>query len=136
MIVLTLNELYKIADKSKIKVDRFPLKTTKACSVRLPDMILRIGVDTNQINSCAEEKELLGHELAHCIVNSFYYLNSTQCVKGKAERRALRWEAENIMPKNELIELLEAGVTEVWEIAEYFEVTETFVLRVCKFYGF
>ncbi|HKM01193.1 MAG TPA: hypothetical protein VJ083_03965 [Sedimentibacter sp.] len=133
---MTLKQLYDYAEENDINIDNFSLPDAKACCVALPNGDMRIGIDVSHAKSTAEEKELLGHELAHCMKNAFHYLHSPPCVRSKAEHRALCWEAENFMPKQDLVELFRAGITEMWEIAEYFEVTESFVIRVCKLYGF
>ena len=42
---------------------------------------------------------------------------------------------KKLIPKDELKNAADSGITEVWELAEYFNVTEDFVKRAIYIYG-
>lgn len=41
---------------------------------------------------------------------------------------------QKLMPSDELLQAVQNGCVEVWELAEYFDVTEDFVRRACEIY--
>jgi hypothetical protein len=45
----------------------------------------------------------------------------------RAEYRALRWAAQWLIPLDKLAQAFKWGIFEVWELAEYFDVTEDMV---------
>ncbi len=91
-------------------------------------------MDPFQIETAAEERVHLAHELGHCETGSFYNVYSTLDIRGKQERRADGWAISRLMPFYELKNALNAGITEVWELAEYFDVTEDFIHKAVRYY--
>lgn len=43
------------------------------------------------------------------------------------EYRALRWAAQYLIPLNRLIQAIRSGIRQLWELAEYFHVTEELI---------
>ncbi len=91
-------------------------------------------MDPFQIETVAEEKVHLAHELGHCETGSFYNIYSSLDIREKQERRADGWAVLKLMPFCDFKNALSLGFTEIWELAEYFEVTEEFVLKAIKYY--
>ena len=129
MILLTLTQLYTIADTNNIPVYHFPLYPLKSMSV--PGAI---GIDANQLKSHSEEKEQLAHELGHCIKNAFYTGNSPYELRAQKEYRADKWSIQHLIPFPKLLNALHNGITEIWELAEYFEVSENLIKKSLKLY--
>lgn len=76
-----------------------------------------------------EDKTALFHELGHCETGSFYNQYTPHDVRQKHENRADKWAIKKLVPKDELEEAVSAGYTEVWELAELFDVTEDFMRK-------
>lgn len=80
-----------------------------------------------------EYRTILAHELGHHftamgdVLPYCMYSYSGQLDTGRAENRANRWAADQLIPWTELSRAVRAGVTERWELAEYFGVTEELV---------
>ncbi len=121
--------LYKIADENGISVYHFPLSPIKSMSV--PGSI---GIDADMLETTRDEKELLAHELGHCMRNAFYTGRSDFQLRGQCEAKANKWEVETLIPFDELEIALKDGCCEKWEIAEYFDVPETVVELASKLY--
>lgn len=94
-----------------------------------------IVVDLNKINTCAEETVIMAHELGHCETGAFYNEKTLE-LRSRMEYRADKWAIKKLVPENELIDAFENGVSEIWELAEHFNVTEDFMIKVCEFYGY
>lgn len=66
----------------------------------------------------------------------WYIENTPLWLRKKYERAADKWAIKKLIPKDELEAAFQKGITEVWELAEYFEVTEDFVRKAAKEYGY
>ena len=131
---MQLTELYNIAEKSGIRVDDFKLdENTQSLAVYFDDMYA-IAIDISKLNSNAEIMEALAHELGHCKTHSLYNINNILDVRTKHEYNADKWACEKLIPKEEMQEAFENGYVEVWQLAEYFDVTESLVKKALWIY--
>lgn len=126
--------LYKYAEKHHIDVDWFSLPVTPSLSVKLPDNSCAIGIDPWKMETIAEETVCLAHELGHCETDSFYDPTTGLPVKQKCENRADRWAIQRLVPRREFFRAVESGCTEVWQLADYFNVTEEFMRKAMCYY--
>lgn len=128
---MTVYELYDLADRMHVEVDAFELRRHEALSI-MDDGMCYIAIDPFKLTSSADEKTKLAHELGHCATGAFYNQYSPSDLIGRYERRADKWAINQIIPKDELDAAVAEGRTEIWELAEYFNVTERFMrLAVC-----
>ena len=125
-------ELYRIAERDGITVDRFSLNENKSVSVCM-DGGLFVGLD-GKIDG-ADEKVCLAHELGHCETMSFYNLYSSLDVRGKHERRANVWAIKKLIPKSKYLWALKHGYEDIYSLAEYFGVTPEFAKKTAEYYG-
>lgn len=119
--------LYKIAENNNIDVYRYPLGIVESMST--PGNVV---LDTD-IKEEAKEKVHLAHELGHCMTNAFYYYWNYE-THGRMEERANRWAYKKLMPLSELEEALSCGITETWELAEYFGIDEETLIKAIEYY--
>ncbi len=80
------------------------------------------------------KKELIAHELGHCEYAGFYNRLTPLNTRERIEYRARKWQILRLMPLGELREALKSGITAPWSLAEYFGVSEKFVLEACEYY--
>ncbi len=81
-----------------------------------------------------ERKVHLAHEIGHCMTGAFYHPYSPLETRSRCEYKANMWMAQRLIPKADLQRAFENGITEVWELAEHFEVTEDLVRFACYEY--
>ena len=80
----------------------------------------------------AEEKTKLAHELGHCETGSFYNQSAALDVRQKHENQADRWAIQHLIPSGALEEAIANGCAELWQLADYFGVTEDLMRKaVC-----
>ena len=132
--MIKLDELYEIAEKQNIEVYSFNLPLINSVSTMNPNGSCCIGIDPFSIETYAQEKEHLAHELGHCVTGSFYNRYSTCDIISKAEYKADKWAIKKLIPKDELKEALEDGYTEPWQLAERFDVPCDFMCKALNFY--
>ena len=128
---MTLLEIYQDCDNKGIDIDYYPMKIAK--SLAFPEGWIAIDVD--KIENSVEEKEIIAHEASHIETGSFYNIYSPIDVKAKHERRAAKATIKKLVPKDELIEAIKCGFIEHWELAEYFGVSDKFMIKAMEFYG-
>ncbi len=119
-----LLELYCIADLSGVEIDCFELCKRESLSIAEPDGTCFIAIDPFKLTSYRDERMKLAHELGHCVTGSFYNQRACCDVRQKHENRADKWAISVLIPADELEQAVAAGHTELWDLAEYFDVTE------------
>lgn len=127
-----LSKLYQIAQREQIEVDCFDLGKREALSIMDESGNCYIAIDPYQLISNRDEKLKLAHEIGHCITGSFYNVHATVDCRQKHENTADKWAVNQLIPASALDEAVAEGCTELWELAEKFDVTEDFMRKaVC-----
>ena len=124
-----LTDLYRKAEELDIRVIQFPMASLRAVST--PDNY--IGIDPDKLED-REELVCLAHEMGHCATGSFYTSDATMLDLTRQEQRADRWAIRQLVPLEELKNLLRSGVDRWDEAAEHFQVTEEFMRKAVAFY--
>lgn len=123
-----------MAQQENIAVDAFPLGHREALSIMDGDGTCYIAIDPRKITSEADERVKLCHELGHCITGSFYNQHSGYDCRQRHENRADKWAVRHLVSVEELDDAIAMGHTELWELAEYFGVTEAFIKKAVCLY--
>lgn len=131
---MELLELYQLADAEHIPVYSFDLPQTHSLSLMNNDGSCAVAIDPFGLNSTKDEKIRLAHELGHCVTGSFYNRYSDFDIKARSEYKADKWAIKKLIPKDELQAAFEQGYTEPWDLAEYFNVTEEFIIKAVNYY--
>lgn len=74
----------------------------------------------------------LAHEIGHCETLAFYNAYSPLEIRERHESRANRWAVSKLVPVRELTEALKNGINEIWDLAEFFNVTEDFMRKAIE----
>lgn len=125
---MDISKLYDIAEENEIDIDYFPMMA--ATSIATP---YGVAIDLDKLNTSADEKACLAHELGHCMTGAFYSVKTLE-TRGRMEERANRWAIYRLVPIRRLLNAVKSGITEKWEPADYFDVPESFVDVATRFY--
>lgn len=125
---MTLSHLYKIASDNNILVDNFDTKEVESFS--MPQVVV---LNKKKLRTSKDVKVHLAHELGHCQTGSFYNINTLE-TRERMEHRADRWAIKKLIPFSSLVSALENGITERWELADHFGVTEDYIDKAKSFY--
>jgi hypothetical protein len=131
---MTITSLYDIADKNNIMLVYLPLRSCGSVSTLDDNGLCAIGLDPHRLETSADERTRLSHELGHCMTYSFYNRYSRADIRGKHEYRANKWAVHTVVPYTDLQFAFEQGYTEVWELAEFFNVTEDMIRTALYMY--
>lgn len=121
------------ATSQDIDIDWLPLSSLDALSIEHKGEYA-IVLDPNKIESSADENTKLAHELGHCLYGGFYSSTTPLYIREKHEYKANVWAVKFLVPWDELHEAVHNGITEPWELAEYFSVTEAFINLALEYY--
>lgn len=127
---MTLDELYDRAQQQGIEIDDFEMR--EIVSASFPENW--IALDTRKIKTKAEEKVILAHEIGHCETGSFYNIYSPVDLRGKHEHTANKRSYQILVPYAELTAAVKKGMTEIWELAEYFDVPFEFMQSAAEYW--
>lgn len=134
--MMDLMGLYRLAEDNDIAVDCFELKKREALSVMDNDGACYIAIDPFKLASELDEKMKLGHELGHSMTGSYYNKYATCDVRRRHENRADKWAINEFVSEQELDEAISDGHTEMWDLADYFHVTEDFMRKAVCWYTY
>ncbi|WP_195543655.1 ImmA/IrrE family metallo-endopeptidase [Massiliimalia timonensis] len=127
-------ELYREINNHDIIFELFSLNDTDSISIMDDHGACYIGMDPTRVHNLAEEKVTLAHEVGHCMTGSFYNRYSKLNDIEQKEHRADTWAVNKIIPFKKLEHAFQNGIVEVWELAEYFNVTEEFIYKSLAVY--
>lgn len=91
-----------------------------------------ILIDKNLSN--AKKLEILSEELAHHEITYGNILNEKDIQNKKYELKARRLAYEKLIPLKDLVNAFLQGIHNLYELANFFEVTESFVLQSIEHY--
>jgi len=129
-----LGSLYDYAKEHNIPILPFPLPKTHSMSVMDDRGNCFIGMDVGVTDGAALERVHLSHELGHCVTGSFYNIHAAVDCRRRHENRADKWAVEQLITVEDLDDAIAEGCTEVWELAERFDVTEDFIRKAVCYY--
>ena len=128
-----MKALFAAARSCGIKVEYTKLPENSSLSIEYNGQQY-IAMDYSLLFKTSEERVHLAHELGHCITGSFYNFYSCFDIRAKQEYRADVWAAEQLIPVQELLMAFERGYSELWQLSDYFQVTESFIVTVIDIY--
>lgn len=126
--------LYRYAEKRNIEISAFPLPETASMSIEAESGNCYIGIDYSKFDDEASERVHLGHEIGHCVTGSFYNRNAKMDIRQKHENRADKWAIRRLIPAKDLDKAVAEGHTEIWDLADYFGVTEEMMRKAVCLY--
>lgn len=122
-------ELYKFAEQKHIAVYRRSIPEAKGMAI--PGSIC---LDVDLIFDGPVERTVMAHDLGHCATGSFYSRNDPPYIRRRMENRADKWAIKKLVPKDKLKAAIRSGYTQVWELADFFRVTEQMMLKALCLY--
>lgn len=131
---MQIQNLYTLAQQQNIEVLSCSMPRTESMSLMLENGSCVIGMDDSVRDGGVQERVHLSHELGHCVTGSFYNIHAAIDHRQRHENRANKWAIQALIPVEELDNAIAEGCTEVWELAERFQVTEDFIRKAVCFY--
>lgn len=86
-----------------------------------------IFIDAESIATTAEEACIVAHELGHCETGTTHAVYSPLDLVEKHEYAANKKAVHRLIPYADMLDAIRSGCTEVWMLADQFNVTEDFI---------
>ena len=131
---MQIQNLYDFAKQQNIEVLSYPMPENGSMSVMLEDGRCFVGVDDSVRDGGVQERVHLSHELGHCATGSFYNIYAAIDHRQRHENRADKWAVQTMIPVEDLDDAVAHGCTELWELADRFDVTEDFIKKAVCWY--
>ena len=91
-------------------------------------------LDWSLLASDAARAVCLAHELGHVETGAFYSRGAPELDRRRAELRARRWAIRRLLPREDLLSALRAGVTSPWDLADRFSLPEPLIREALSLY--
>ena len=131
---MNAHDLYVLARQQNIEVIETNLPENGSLSIMDDSGNCYIGIDESVMDGGALEIVHMAHELGHCLTGSFYNRHTRFDVRQRHENRADKWAIRQIISVEDLYTAIASGYTEIWQLAEYFSVTEQFMRKAICLY--
>lgn len=128
-----LQQLYEIAEAHDIGVYYYDIGEAPAATVS-GEGFSAIALNPRENRSERAELEHLSHEMGHIETGTLHRAGADPTEVMRNEYRCAAWVVKYLVPIDELEEVIGQGYTEVWELAEYFGVSEECILDAIKIY--
>lgn len=131
---MNLNNLYNLTEKEKIKIYSWHIEDAYGLYLNI-DKINAIALNYDNIGTYIEEKCVLAEELGHYYYDATYspYCQNLQIIS-KQEKKAKKWAYTILVPYEDLRRAIKKGITTIYNLANYFDVTENFMNECIQFY--
>ncbi|WP_371106718.1 ImmA/IrrE family metallo-endopeptidase, partial [Staphylococcus sp. HMSC62D11] len=110
------------------------IKETNNLPYNLSGLTLDHYIFINSNHSKSKQLETLAEEIAHTQITYGDIRNQNNLLNRKYELKARRLSYEILMPLSEIIEAYKQGVQNMYELADFFEVSEGFVQQCIRHY--
>lgn len=127
-------DLYNLAEENSVVIESYALTESESLSIMNDSGECFVAIDPMKLKSVDDERIKLTHELGHCMTGAFYSRYTPLNTRAFCERKAANWAIKKLIPKNELMSVLESGKSQIWELAEHFGVDEAFVSMAIEYY--
>lgn len=117
-----------------IKYDDLSIKEKDDMPSFLSGLYLDGEIHINNSKCNKNKLETLAEELAHHKITYGNIINPNCIMNRKYELKARRLANEMLISLNDIVEAFKNGVHNLYELAEYFEVTQEFVLKTIEHY--
>lgn len=128
-----LSEFYAYCKDKGIDIIPFDGCPSPGATLRY-DGLYAIFLDFTKIKSTRLMRGVCFHELGHAATGALHKVNSPFETVERSEYRANRWTAEHFLTADAFREAVAAGCSELWQLAEYFDLPEADVEKALTFW--
>lgn len=119
------------AEKAGVKVVEHVFKSSKLKGLYIDGVIT---INTLESPTSIEKRCILAEELGHHHTSSGIILDQSRVLNRQQENKARAWAYEKLVPLTKIVQAHKAGIRNRFELAEYLDVTETFLDAAIKRY--
>ena len=125
--------LYNELNRAGVRFDHWDLVYEQAATIEL-DGKYGIFMDFDNIATQAEELVLVAHEGGHVFTGATHSVSSPFDLIAKHEYKADKWAVQQLISADQLDAAVADGCTDLYALAEHFNVTEAFMKKAVCFH--
>lgn len=118
-----ISDFYEYCSQHQVDVIPFDRCPQPGATLRDRDHYA-VFLDFSKIRSTRLLRGVCYHELGHAATGALHKIDSPYELVERSEYRAVRWGAEHFLSQEAFHEAFQAGYTERWQLAEYFDLPE------------
>ena len=118
-----LRNFYEYCGKNDVDVIPYSGAPKPGATIR-DGTYYAIFLDFSQINTLRLLRGVCAHELGHAATGALHKVSSPYETWERSEYRANRYMAQHFLKISDFQEAFAAGYTELWQLAEFFELPE------------
>ncbi|NBH30570.1 ImmA/IrrE family metallo-endopeptidase [Staphylococcus warneri] len=117
-----------------IKYNHLYIEESKNMPDHLSGMCVDGDIFINSNRSITQQLEILAEEIAHYKLTHGNITNDKEFNNRKFENYARRYAKEQLISLNDIINAFKHGIHNLYELAQFFEVTEHYTLETLEYY--
>lgn len=118
-----LSDFYRYCKTHQVDVIPYDGCPKEGATIRDGDFYA-VFLDFTQIRSTRLLRGVCYHELGHVATGALHKVDSPFELAERSEYRANRWCAQHYLTQEDFRDAFDAGYTEAWQLAEYFDMPE------------
>ncbi len=131
---MNIDKVYKKIQSNGIELMHFGLPNIKSVSVETGGKY-GIFINHKEIENSDEEFCVLAHEYGHCVTGSTHPPYSPMDIISKHEYKADRRAVLDFLPINQMKIAIKEGCRTTYELSEYLDMPEPFILKAIQHYN-
>ena len=128
-----LSDFYEYCRKNRVAVIPYSGMPAPGATVRDGGQYA-VFLDFSKIGSTRLLRGVCSHELSHAATGALHRPASPYDLAQRSEYRAKRYFAQHFLTEKDLRDAFSAGFTELWQLAEFFDLPEKDVLDAVNYW--
>lgn len=128
-----LSDFYNYCNENQIDVIPYLGIPQPGATIRDRDY-MAVFLDFSKICSARLLRGVCFHELGHVATGALHKIDSPYELVERSEYRANRWAAEQFLTEADFRGAFAEGYTEIWQLAEYFDLPEPIVQKALTYW--
>ncbi len=128
-----LANFYQFCENNDVDIIPYLNAPSEGTTIRDEDYYA-IFLDITKLRSIKVYNGVCLHEVGHVATGALHKVDSPYETVERSEYRANRWGFENYLKAEEFKEAFAAGYTELWQLADYFDLPEETIKKALTYW--
>lgn len=128
-----LANFYQFCENNDVDIIPYLNAPSEGTTIRDEDYYA-IFLDITKLRSIKVYNGVCLHEVGHVATGALHKVDSPYETVERSEYRANRWGFENYLRAEEFKEAFAAGYTELWQLADYFDLPEETIRKALSYW--
>lgn len=129
-----LANFYQFCENNDVDIIPYLNAPSEGTTIRDEDYYA-IFLDITKLRSIKVYNGVCLHEVGHVATGALHKVDSPYETVERSEYRANRWGFENYLKVEEFKEAFSAGYTELWQLADYFDLPEETIKKALTYWS-